>query len=156
MKSHAVSVALKTQHKDTEIAHFLKVVWSFIVKMKKELVNRDNDQWLCRDLSEVLTVMHTKFSASVMVLGVVSNEGVVMPPFFFFLKRGWKSMSLFTQRCWKKLWGPELAEYATLRRLIRLRKPKQRCVPVSKIMFFQTHSLLIHQTWIHWTITYGE
>ncbi|EFN86287.1 hypothetical protein EAI_08893, partial [Harpegnathos saltator] len=28
-------------------------------------------------------VMHTKFPATVMVLGVVSNEGHVMPPHFF-------------------------------------------------------------------------
>ena len=27
--------------------------------------------------------MHTKFPSTVMVLGVVSSEGDVMPPFFF-------------------------------------------------------------------------
>lgn len=46
-------------------------------------VNRRNDRWLCNDPSEVPTVMHTKFPATVMVLGVVSNEGHVMPPHFF-------------------------------------------------------------------------
>ena len=46
-------------------------------------VNRQNDRWLCEDPSDVPTVMHSKFPASVMVLGVVSSEGHVMPPYFF-------------------------------------------------------------------------
>ena len=33
--------------------------------------------------SEVPHVMHTKFPATVMVLGMMSNEGHVMPPYFF-------------------------------------------------------------------------
>ena len=45
--------------------------------------NRRNDRWLCADPSEVPRVMHTKFPATVMVLGVVSSEGHVMPPYFF-------------------------------------------------------------------------
>ena len=46
-------------------------------------VNRQNDRWLCEDPSDVPTVMHSKFPSSVMVLGVVSSEGDVMPPHFF-------------------------------------------------------------------------
>jgi hypothetical protein len=46
-------------------------------------VNRKNNRWLCSDISEVPIVMATKFLATVMVLGVVSNEGGVMPPHFF-------------------------------------------------------------------------
>ena len=46
-------------------------------------VNRKNNRWLCRDISEVPVVMHTKFPQTVMVLGVVSSEGDVMPPYFF-------------------------------------------------------------------------
>lgn len=46
-------------------------------------VNRRNDRWLCADPSGVPRVMHTKFPATVMVLGVVSSEGHVMPPHFF-------------------------------------------------------------------------
>jgi hypothetical protein len=46
-------------------------------------VNRKNNRWLCADISEVPIVMATKFPATVMVLGVVSNEGDVMPPHFF-------------------------------------------------------------------------
>jgi len=45
--------------------------------------NRRNDRWLCFYPSEVPTVMHTKFPATLMVFGVVSNEGHVMPPPFF-------------------------------------------------------------------------
>lgn len=46
-------------------------------------INRRNDRWLCSEPTEVPRVMHTKFPATVMVLGVVSNEGHVMPPHFF-------------------------------------------------------------------------
>jgi hypothetical protein len=46
-------------------------------------VNRKNNRWLCFDPTEVPKVMSTKFPATVMVLGVVSNEGDVMPPHIF-------------------------------------------------------------------------
>ena len=46
-------------------------------------MNRQIDRWLSEDPSDVPTVMHGKFHASVMVLGVVSSEGHVMPPYFF-------------------------------------------------------------------------
>ncbi|UYV82887.1 hypothetical protein LAZ67_22001238 [Cordylochernes scorpioides] len=46
-------------------------------------VNPKNDRWICKDPSEIPVVMHTKFPASVMVLGVISSEGDVMPPHFF-------------------------------------------------------------------------
>ena len=45
--------------------------------------NWRNDRWLCSDRPEVPRVMYTKFPATVMVSGVVSNEGHVMPPHFF-------------------------------------------------------------------------
>jgi transposase len=45
--------------------------------------NRQNDRWLCSDPKDVPIVMHTKFPASVMVLGVISSKGDVMPPHFF-------------------------------------------------------------------------
>lgn len=46
-------------------------------------VNSRNDRWICKDPTEVPVVMHTKFPATVMVLGVISSEGDVMPPYFF-------------------------------------------------------------------------
>lgn len=46
-------------------------------------VNRRNDRWLCKYPDDVPRVMHTKFPATVMVLGVISSEGDVMPPHFF-------------------------------------------------------------------------
>ncbi|QQP53248.1 Transposable element tcb2 transposase, partial [Caligus rogercresseyi] len=45
--------------------------------------NRQNDRWICREASEVLMVFRTKNPAAVMVLGVISSEGHVMPPHFF-------------------------------------------------------------------------
>jgi hypothetical protein len=46
-------------------------------------VNKKNNRWLCANISEVPVVMATKFPATVMVLGVVSNEGDVMLPDIF-------------------------------------------------------------------------
>ena len=46
-------------------------------------VNVQNDRWLCRDPSDVPVVMHSKMPASIMILGVVSAEGDVMPPHIF-------------------------------------------------------------------------
>ena len=46
-------------------------------------VNRQNNRWLCDDPEQVPVAMSTMFPATVMVLGVVSSEGDIMPPHFF-------------------------------------------------------------------------
>ena len=46
-------------------------------------VNSRNHRWLCEDPSKVPIVTKTKFPATVMVQGVVSNKGDVMPPHIF-------------------------------------------------------------------------
>ena len=46
-------------------------------------VNRRNDRWICKSPEEVPVIMKTKFPITIMVLGVVSSEGEVMPPHFF-------------------------------------------------------------------------
>ena len=45
--------------------------------------NCQNDRYLASDASEVPHVATTKHPASVMVLGVISSKGHVMPPVFF-------------------------------------------------------------------------
>ncbi len=50
---------------------------------QNQKVNRRNNRWLCSDPTEVPIVMTTKFPANVMVLGIVSNKGDVMPPHIF-------------------------------------------------------------------------
>eukprot|EP00106_Octopus_bimaculoides_P001075 XP_014768517.1 PREDICTED: uncharacterized protein LOC106867953 [Octopus bimaculoides] len=52
-------------------------------KTQDQKSNRRNDRWLCADPSEVPRVMHTKFPATVIVLGTVSSKGHVVPPHFF-------------------------------------------------------------------------
>lgn len=49
-------------------------------------VNRRNHRWLCSDTSEVPIVEHSHHPQSVMVLGVISSQGHVMPPHF--IERG--------------------------------------------------------------------
>jgi hypothetical protein len=46
-------------------------------------VNKKNNRWLCADISDIPVVMVIKFPATVMILGVVSNEGDMMPPHIF-------------------------------------------------------------------------
>ncbi len=45
--------------------------------------NKRNDRWIATERAEVPGIARTKFPAQVMVLGVISNEGDVMPPYFF-------------------------------------------------------------------------
>ncbi|XP_014484223.1 PREDICTED: uncharacterized protein LOC106749367 [Dinoponera quadriceps] len=62
------------------------MLWSFSDEKnfdQDQKINRRNDRWLCADPSDVPRVMHTKFPATVIVLGAVSNKGYVMPPHFF-------------------------------------------------------------------------
>lgn len=50
---------------------------------KHHKFNTKNDRCLCAYPSEVLTIIYTKFPATVMILRVVSNEGHMMPLHFF-------------------------------------------------------------------------
>ena len=43
----------------------------------------ENDRWIATNNRDVPRVMKTKFPATVMVFGVVSREGHVMPPHIF-------------------------------------------------------------------------
>ena len=45
-------------------------------------VNWKNNRWLCANADEVPIVIKTKYPATIMVLGVVSNEGYIMTPHF--------------------------------------------------------------------------
>lgn len=48
-----------------------------------QVVNKQNNRWLCKNINEVPIIMKTKFPAAIMVMGVVSNEGDIMAPHFF-------------------------------------------------------------------------
>lgn len=86
-------------------------------------IHRRNDKWLFREHKAVPTVTHTKFPATVMILGVMSNErnairvnGVDHKEVLERLVMPWiKSVS--KERTYKK----------TLRRLIRPRRSKNGC-----------------------------
>ncbi len=45
--------------------------------------NRQNTRWICQDPEDVPMVYRTKNPSSIMVLGVISSTGHVMPPHFF-------------------------------------------------------------------------
>lgn len=52
----------------------------------KQKVNRRNSRWLCSDADDVPVVEHGHHPESILVLGVISSEGDVMPPLF--IQRG--------------------------------------------------------------------
>lgn len=60
------------------------MLWFFTDEEKfyqKIKVNQRNDKWFGRDPKGISMVIHTKFPATVTVLGVVSNETYIIPPF---------------------------------------------------------------------------
>ena len=60
--------------------------------------------WSATNNRDVPRVMKTKFPATVMVFGVVSREGHIMPPHLF--KVGLKSTPKCTWMCWRVWWSP--------------------------------------------------
>ncbi|UYV66188.1 hypothetical protein LAZ67_4000655 [Cordylochernes scorpioides] len=79
-KGKAAALLNNLKHDSFGMLRFFSDEKNFDVDQK---VNPRNDHWICKDPSEIPVVMHTKFPASVMVLGVISSEGDVMPPHFF-------------------------------------------------------------------------
>ncbi|UYV75622.1 hypothetical protein LAZ67_13000780 [Cordylochernes scorpioides] len=79
-KGKAAALLNNLKHDSFGMLRFFSDEKNFDVDQK---INPRNDRWICKDPSEIPVVMHTKFPASVMVLGVISSEGDVMPPHFF-------------------------------------------------------------------------
>ncbi|UYV64486.1 hypothetical protein LAZ67_3000928, partial [Cordylochernes scorpioides] len=79
-KGKAAALLNNLKHDSFGMLRFFSDEKNFDVDQK---VNPRNDRWICKDPSEIPVVMHTKFPASVMVLGVISSEGDLMPPHFF-------------------------------------------------------------------------
>ena len=50
---------------------------------QEQKLNKQNDRWLARSPFLVPKIMRAKYPSHVMVFGVVSNEGDVMPPHFY-------------------------------------------------------------------------
>ena len=62
------------------------MIWFFFDEKnfcQDQVVNNQNNRWLAVCSEDVPKVMQTKFPATVMVFGVVSSEGHVMPPCIF-------------------------------------------------------------------------
>ena len=92
-KHHLLTAALMEQWliKGTALLNELKHGSSghvrFLLDEKKfiqdKLHNQQNNCFITDDPEEVPIVMSTKFPTSVMVLGIMSSNGDVMPPYFF-------------------------------------------------------------------------
>ena len=92
-KHHLLTAALMEQWliKGTALLNKLKHGLSGHVRLfsgekkfiQDKLHNRQNDCFITDDPEEVPIVMSTKFSTSVMVLGIVSSDRDITPPYFF-------------------------------------------------------------------------
>ena len=60
--------------------------------------------WIATNNRDLSRVMKTKFPATVMVFGVVSSEGHIMP--LTSSKSAWKSTPKWTCMCWRAWWSP--------------------------------------------------
>lgn len=78
LKAHALLNDIKH-----ESAGFIRFFSDEKIFFQDQKVNRQNDRWICQNAYDVPAIMHSKFPASVMVLGVISSEGDVMVPHFF-------------------------------------------------------------------------
>ncbi|CAE1302710.1 unnamed protein product [Acanthosepion pharaonis] len=79
-KVWAEALLNELKHGSTGMLRFFSNEKNFI---QDQTSNSQNDRWICKDIEEVPVVKPTKFPSSVMVLGIISSEGDVMPPFFF-------------------------------------------------------------------------
>ena len=71
-----------------KLKHHLQrnIIWFFSDKKnfcQDQVVNSQNNRWLAVCSKDVPKVIQTKFPATVMVFGVVSSEGHIMPPYIF-------------------------------------------------------------------------
>ena len=115
-KHHLLTAALMEQRliKGTALLNKLKYGSSghvtFFSDEKKfiqdKLHNRQNDHFITDDPEDVPIVMSTKFPSSVMVLGIVSSNEDIMPPYFFL---EWPLMT--KSRSWKPWSSPGWLEW---------------------------------------------
>lgn len=92
-RRHLLTEDLKARRKTraenliNDLKHFSAGMLRFFSDEKNfiqdKVVNRQNDRYLAESPEDVPIAMHSKYPAHIMVLGVVSSEGDVMPPFFF-------------------------------------------------------------------------
>ena len=84
--------------------------------------------WIATNNRDVLRVMKTKFPATVMVFGVVSSEGHIMPPHIFEVSL--KVNTKWTWMGWRVWWSLPSAEYppSSRRRLWKRHAPSSGSV----------------------------
>ena len=79
-KIKAAALLNDLKHQSAGMLRFFSDEKNFI---QDRVTNRRNDRWLADSPEDVPISMHSKYPAHVMVLGVVSSNGDVMPPVFF-------------------------------------------------------------------------
>ena len=171
-KHHLLTAALMEQQliKGTALLNELKHGSSghvrFFSDEKKfiwdKLHNRQNDCFITDNPEEVPIVMSTKFPTSVMVLGIMSSDGDIMPLTSLPRASGW--LLTTTSRSWKPWSSPGWLECVvrgrmsfnkTLRQCIWPVRPRPGCTSNYPATGRQTSGYPPVLTLTHWTIMFG-
>ena len=115
--------------------------------------------WIATNNRDVPSVIKTKFQATVMVFGVVSSEGHIMPPHIF--EVGLKVNTKCTWMCWRVWWSPGAIRWPVAdpgcgnRTRRRPTSPDLASEGVLQLctLLSQPHPL---PTWTRWTTSFGH
>ena len=103
--------------------------------------------WIATNNRDVSRVMKTKFPATVMVFGLVSSEGHIMPPLI--VEVGLKvNTKVYVWMCWRVWWSPRRRPTSPKRPRLSFRRSYYDFVP-----FSHCHP---PPTWTHWTTSFGH
>ena len=117
--------------------------------------------WIATYNRDVPRVMKTKFPATVMVFGVVSSEGHIIPPHILAWKSKWKC----TWMCWRVWWSPGAIRWPVVDRGCGSWTRRQPTSPKRPRFSFRRSATTLHPsltgptpptTWTHWTTLFGH
>ena len=119
--------------------------------------------WIATNNRDVPRVMKIKFPAKVMVFGVVSSEGHIMPPHIF--DSAWKSTPKCTWMCWRVWWSPGAIRWSvadpgcgsrTRRRPTSPKRPRLGFTRSATILYPFLTGPSTPPTWTCWTTPFGH
>ena len=98
--------------------------------------------WIATNNWDVPRVMKTKFPAMVMVFGMVSIEGHIIPPHIF--EVGSKVKPKCTWMCWRVWWSPDAITWPVADPGCSSRTRRQPTSPKRPRLVFRSLSALLH------------
>ena len=116
--------------------------------------------WIAMNNRDVPRVMKTKFPSTVMVFGVVSSEGHIMPPHIFEV-----SLKVNTWMCWRVWWSAGAIRWPVAEPGCGSRTRRRPTSPKKPRLGFRRSATTLYpsltgphpsQTWTRWTTSFGH